>query len=99
MRSVNLPPKPLFPGNLPEIGFFSQKLSGFVLCRDIKELIPKRSMRKIWYKSKTIWGGILLAVEAVLQSLNADFHTPLLRAALFGLGTFLTIFGFRAAMK
>ena len=69
------------------------------MCGDIKELIPKKGMRKKWYKSKTIWGGILLAVEAVLQSLNADFHTPLLRAVVFGLGTFLTIFGFRAAMK
>jgi len=55
-------------------------------------------MNKPWFKSKTVWGGILLSLEVFLQSLSLDFNTPLLRAFLLGFGTFLTVFGFRAAM-
>jgi hypothetical protein len=50
---------------------------------------------KVWYKSKTIWGGILLGLEAALLTLPANIE---IKAILGFLGVLLTIGGFRAAI-
>lgn len=50
-------------------------------------------MNKQWYKSKTIWGAFFLGLEASLQVAGG------FEALLAGLGVFLTIAGFRTALK
>ena len=54
-------------------------------------------MQKDWYKSKTTWGAILLALEAGLLTLPGIWVWP--EAIVSTLGAFLTLFGFRDAMK
>lgn len=58
-------------------------------------------MKKIWWKSKTVWGGILLSVEAGLLVAKGNFVgvAPYIEIAIVTLGTFLTVFGFRDGMK
>lgn len=53
-------------------------------------------MEKNWYESKTAWGGILLGIEAALLTLPGVWLWP--EVVLSAVGTFLTIFGFRAAL-
>lgn len=53
-------------------------------------------MDKSWFKSKTFYGTILLAVEAGLKSLPVEWTYA--QAALTSVGFFLTVFGFRDAM-
>ena len=50
-------------------------------------------MKKNWFKSKTIWGALFLGIEASLQFAGG------FEALLAGLGVFLTIAGFRTALK
>ena len=54
-------------------------------------------MQKSWYESKATWGGLLLAVEAGLLTLPGIWLWP--EVAISTLGTFLTVFGFRSALK
>jgi len=54
-------------------------------------------MNKSWFESKTAWGSILLAIEAGLLTLPGIWLWP--EVAISVLGTFLTIFGFRSALK
>ena len=54
-------------------------------------------MNKEWYKSKTVWGGLLLGVEAFFVAIGVEFAWA--HAAASGVGTFLTIFGFRDAIS
>ncbi len=54
-------------------------------------------MDKAWYMSKTVWGGFLLAVEAALITL--DIADPNFKAVVAFFATFLTVYGFRDAMK
>ena len=54
-------------------------------------------MDKNWWQSKTIWGSILLAIEAGLKTLPGEW--VYIETAILTVGTFLTIFGFRSAMK
>lgn len=54
-------------------------------------------MEKEFYKSKTFWGGVFLAVEAGLLTIEGNWVW--IEAILTALGTFLTVFGFRDAMR
>lgn len=54
-------------------------------------------MEKSWYKSKTVWGGILLGLEAGLMGLPGVWLWP--EVAVSALGVFLTVYGFRDALK
>ena len=54
-------------------------------------------MNKSWYKSKTVWGSIFLAIEAGLKTLPGEWLY--VESAITMVGIFLTIFGFRSAMK
>lgn len=54
-------------------------------------------MNKNWWQSKTVWGTILLAVEAGLKTMPGNW--PYIETVITGLGVFLTGFGFRSAMK
>ncbi len=54
-------------------------------------------MKKSWIESKTSWGAIFLAIEAGLLTLPGIWLWP--EVGLTVLGTFLTIFGFRSALK
>ena len=53
-------------------------------------------MEKYWYQSKTVWGGIFLAIEAALLTLPGVWLWP--EATLSAVGIFLTVFGFRDAV-
>lgn len=55
------------------------------------------TMEKAWWKSKTVWGSILLAIQAGLLTLPGSW--PYVETILTVLGVFLTGFGFRSAMK
>ena len=54
-------------------------------------------MQKPIYKSMTFWGSLLLGLEVTLQKLVVEHGA--LEPILTGLGLFLTVFGFRKAMK
>jgi len=54
-------------------------------------------MDKQPWESKTVWGGILLGLEAALLSL--DIGGPFVKAAVAFLGIAITVWGFRDAMK
>ena len=54
-------------------------------------------MEKAIYRSKTVIGGFLLALEAGLIAANAG--GPEVKAIVAFLGVFLTVFGFRDAME
>ena len=54
-------------------------------------------MNKSFFESKTSWGAMLLAVEAGLLTLPGIWVWP--EVAIATLGTFLTVYGFRSAMK
>lgn len=54
-------------------------------------------MDKSWYQSKTVWGSILLAIEAAFLALPGAWVWP--EVVLSALGTFLTLYGFRDAME
>jgi hypothetical protein len=56
-----------------------------------------KNMNKEWYKSKTLWGGVFLAIEAGLLATGSYY--PYVNELAAVLGTFLTVFGFRDAMK
>lgn len=54
-------------------------------------------MEKQFLMSKTVWGGILIAIETALLQIESG---PLwLKVVVGALGAFLTIYGFRDAMK
>ena len=53
-------------------------------------------MNKNWYKSKTVWGSLLLAFEAGLMTLPGSWA---IESVIVAFGVFLTGFGFRSAMK
>ena len=55
-------------------------------------------MNKNPWKSKTVWGGALLAVEAALLASGLETYTWF-QPVVTLLGTFLTVFGFRDAIK
>jgi len=54
-------------------------------------------MKKPFYKSMTFYGALLLGVETALLLLQGDY--AVLKPVVGFLGTFLTAFGFRRAMK
>ena len=54
-------------------------------------------MEKLWYTSKTVWGGILLGLEAGLIALPGMWIWP--EAIGAAVGVFLTIWGFRDAQE
>ena len=54
-------------------------------------------MEKLWYQSKTFWGGILLGIEGGLLALPGAWIWP--EAALTAVGIWLTVFGFRDALS
>ena len=54
-------------------------------------------MKKYWYQSRTVWGSIFLAIEAALLTLPGTWLWP--EVIIGALGVFLTISGFRNAMK
>lgn len=54
-------------------------------------------MNKEWYKSKTVWGGILIALEAGLKALPGEW--TYVEPVISALGVFLTVYGFRSALK
>jgi len=54
-------------------------------------------MDKEFYKSWTFWGTVLLSLEAGFKVAGQSY--PVLEPLLMGLGSFLTLFGFRRAMK
>lgn len=54
-------------------------------------------MEKSWFKSKTVWGSIILAIEAGLKTLPGEWMY--IESAILTIGTFLTLFGFRSALK
>ena len=54
-------------------------------------------MDKNFYKSWTFWGVVLLSAEAGLKT--AQISYPAIEPFVIGLGSFLTMFGFRRAMK
>jgi hypothetical protein len=55
-------------------------------------------MEKTLVQSKTVWGGVLLAIEAAILSSGYQ-GLPWMQVIIAALGTFLTIYGFRDAMK
>jgi len=54
-------------------------------------------MNKNWFKSKTVWGSILLAIQAGLITLPGEWLW--IETGITSIGLFLTLFGFRSAMK
>ena len=54
-------------------------------------------MEKKWYASKTVWGGLLLGLEAALMKFGGT--NIYIDSLLTFLGVALTIYGFRDAMK
>lgn len=54
-------------------------------------------MEKPIWKSKTVWGGLLLALETAFIALQVQYVWAHVVAS--ALGTFLTIYGFRDTKK
>ncbi len=54
-------------------------------------------MEKVFYKSMTFWGAVLLGIEGVLIVLQKDY--TVIEPIVTALGVFLTAFGFRRAMR
>ncbi len=54
-------------------------------------------MKKSFFESKTNWGAMLLAIEAGLLTLPGIWLWP--EVIITTLGSFLTIYGFRSALK
>lgn len=55
-------------------------------------------MNKKWYMSKTVWGGILLAVWQGLSAIPNKENEPYLMGVLAVVGTLLTVIGVRDAL-
>jgi len=58
-------------------------------------------MNKPWYQSLTVWGGALLAVSKSLEASGVvpEGGSAALVTVAQALGTFLTIFGVRRALR
>jgi hypothetical protein len=56
-------------------------------------------MNKSWWKSKTVWGALLLAVSTIIPVIVADQGiATTVQKILEGIGSFLGITGIRTAI-
>ena len=55
-------------------------------------------MDKEWYKSKTVWGAVLLFLSGALHAIGATGWAAVLATIAGLLGVPLTVIGFRSAI-